>query len=67
MLHSKATLTTALGNSIWYSWWWGEITSLNCEHERAYCSCPRTYMSMETYGGMILTGKNLLIHPPELS
>jgi hypothetical protein len=24
-------------------------------------------MSMETYGGMILTGKNLLIHPPELS
>jgi hypothetical protein len=31
--------------------------SLNCGHQRAYCSTPRSYMSMESHGGMILTGK----------
>jgi hypothetical protein len=37
---------------------WGETTSLNCGHQRAYCSSPRWYMSMNNRGGMISTGKN---------
>jgi hypothetical protein len=31
--------------------------SLNCSHQRAYCSPPGD-MSMDNYGGMILTGEN---------
>jgi hypothetical protein len=36
---------------------WGEAMSLNCGHQWAYFSSPRCYMSMESHGGMILTGK----------
>jgi hypothetical protein len=36
---------------------WGEAMSLNCGHQQARCSSPR-YMSMESHGGMILTGEN---------
>jgi hypothetical protein len=32
--------------------------SLNCSHQRVYCSSPRWYMSMENRAGMILTGEN---------
>jgi hypothetical protein len=32
--------------------------SLNCGHQRAYCSSPRWYMGIESHGGMILTGEN---------
>jgi len=32
--------------------------SLNSGHQRAYCSSPRWYMSMESHGGIILTGEN---------
>jgi hypothetical protein len=32
--------------------------SLRCGHQRAYCSSPRRYMSMESYDEMILTEKN---------
>jgi hypothetical protein len=31
--------------------------SLNCGHLGAYCSSPRSYMSMDSHGGMILTGE----------
>jgi hypothetical protein len=30
---------------------------LNCGHQRAYCSLPRCYMSVDSHGGMILTGE----------
>jgi hypothetical protein len=36
---------------------WGETMSLNCGNQRAYCSSPRWYMSMESHDAMILTGK----------
>jgi hypothetical protein len=36
----------------------GVRLSLNSGHQRAYCSSPRWYMSMESYGGMISTGEN---------
>jgi hypothetical protein len=32
--------------------------SWTCGHQRAYCSSPGWYMSMECHGGMILTGEN---------
>jgi hypothetical protein len=32
--------------------------SLNCGHQRAYCSSNKRYMGVEIYGGMILTGQN---------
>jgi hypothetical protein len=35
-----------------------EYMSLNCGHQRAYCSSPRWYMCMESHGGMILAGGN---------
>jgi hypothetical protein len=31
--------------------------SLNCRHQRVYCSSPRWYMSTESHSGMILTGE----------
>jgi hypothetical protein len=37
---------------------WGETISLNCGHQRAYCSSSRWYMSMESHDGMTLTGEN---------
>jgi hypothetical protein len=36
---------------------WVQITSLNCGHQRAYCSSPKSYMSMECHGEMVLMGK----------
>jgi hypothetical protein len=33
------------------------ILSPNCGHQWAYFSSPKWYMSMESHGGMILTGK----------
>jgi hypothetical protein len=44
------------------AWWsspcrWGETTSLNCGHQRAYCSSRRWYMSKENNGGVISTGE----------
>jgi hypothetical protein len=30
--------------------WWGEIMSQNCGHQRAYCSSPGWYVSMENSG-----------------
>jgi hypothetical protein len=35
-----------------------ETIYLNCDHQRAYCSSPNWYMSIESPGGMILTGEN---------
>jgi hypothetical protein len=37
---------------------WSETMSLNCGHQLAYCSSPSWYMSIESHGGMILTGEN---------
>jgi hypothetical protein len=37
---------------------WGEIISLNCDHQRVYCSFPRWYTSMERHDRMIMTGEN---------
>jgi hypothetical protein len=36
---------------------WGENMSLNCGHQRACCLSPRWYISVDSHGGMILTGK----------
>jgi hypothetical protein len=36
---------------------WCKTISLNCAHQRAYCSPCRWYMSMESNGGMMMTGK----------
>jgi hypothetical protein len=36
---------------------WNENTSLNCDHQRAYCSSPRLNISVENHGGMILAGE----------
>jgi hypothetical protein len=36
---------------------WGENVSLNCGQQRAYFSSHRWYVNMESYGGIILTGK----------
>jgi hypothetical protein len=40
-----------------YQYEMSETMSLNCGHQRAYCSSPRWYVNMESNGGMILTGK----------
>jgi hypothetical protein len=32
--------------------------SWNCGYQRAYCSSPKFCMSMESHGGIILTGKS---------
>jgi hypothetical protein len=45
-------------NSLWWSWRWGENTTLKCGHQRANFSSPRWCMSMESHGGMITTGEN---------
>jgi hypothetical protein len=37
---------------------WGENMSLNCGHQRAYCSFTRWYMSMGNDGGMMSTDEN---------
>jgi hypothetical protein len=37
---------------------WGETVTLNCGHQRAYCSSSRWYMSMKSLGRMVLTGEN---------
>jgi hypothetical protein len=34
-----------------------EAKFLNSSHQRAHCSFPRRYTSMESHSGMILTGK----------
>jgi hypothetical protein len=43
--------------SRWCSCRWGESVSLNCSHQRAYCSSSKWCMDMESHGGMILTGE----------
>jgi hypothetical protein len=40
------------------SYRWCETMSLNCSHQQACCSSPRWYLSIESHGGMILTGEN---------
>jgi hypothetical protein len=40
------------------SYQWDETTSLNCGHQRAYCSSQRWYMIIQSHGGMILGGEN---------
>jgi hypothetical protein len=37
---------------------WSETISLNCGHQRDYCSSLWWYASLENYGGMISTGEN---------
>jgi hypothetical protein len=39
------------------SYGWGNTTSLNFGHQWAYCSSPSWYVSMESYGGMIMAGE----------
>jgi hypothetical protein len=42
---------------------WGETTSLNCGHQRTYCSFPRWHMSTENHGGiLVLTEENWFVH-----
>jgi hypothetical protein len=35
---------------------WGEMISLNCCHQQAYCSSPRWYY-YRSHGGLVLTGE----------
>jgi hypothetical protein len=37
---------------------WDEAMSLNCGHQRVYCSSRKWYMSTESHGAIILTGEN---------
>jgi hypothetical protein len=37
---------------------WGETSSLNCGHQRAYCSSLRWHTSVDSHGLMISTGEN---------
>jgi hypothetical protein len=37
---------------------WSVTMSLNCGYQRAYCSSPTWYVSMESHGGIIFTGEN---------
>jgi hypothetical protein len=46
--------------------WWSE-TSQNCGHQRAYCSPPRWYVSVESQSDSEASWEKLLTHPPELS
>jgi hypothetical protein len=61
---------SSTANRRWKVWWWtcrcGHITSLNCGHQRAYCSSPMWYMSTESYGGMISTGNSWFFHQSSL-
>jgi hypothetical protein len=45
---------------------WGE-TSQNCGHQRAYCSSPGWYVSVESRSGDDTGWEKLLTRPPELS
>jgi hypothetical protein len=36
---------------------WGKTMSLNCSYKLAYYSSPRSYMSVESHSGIILTGE----------
>jgi hypothetical protein len=51
---------------IWWWWLWryqqGDTTSVNCSHQRAYCSSARWYVSMDRHGGILLTGVNSSFH-----
>jgi hypothetical protein len=47
---------------------WSETTSLNCVHQRAYCSSPSWCMSMEMRDGIMSTGENSwFLHQRSLS
>jgi hypothetical protein len=42
-------------SSQWWWWWpcrWSETTFLNCSHQRAFCSSPRWYRSIENHCGL---------------
>jgi hypothetical protein len=41
----------------WWWWWWGETTSLNCGHQRVYCSSRRCYMRWSTIVKLYRQGK----------
>jgi hypothetical protein len=40
------------------SYRWDETMSLNCGHQRAYCSSSMWYISMDRHGGIISTGNS---------
>jgi hypothetical protein len=40
------------------SYRWRETMSLNCSHQQACCSSHRLCMSMDSHGGMMLTGES---------
>jgi hypothetical protein len=40
--------------------------SQNCSHQKAYCSSPRLYASMESNGDDDACWEELLTRPPEL-
>jgi hypothetical protein len=42
----------------WWSCRWGETSNLKCVHQRACCSSPMWYMSLENHAGIISTGEN---------
>jgi hypothetical protein len=50
-LYQESNMTAGEWQSVIF-YLWDETTSLNCCHERTYCSSPRWYMRMENDGGM---------------
>jgi hypothetical protein len=55
-VYNSVSVRSALCCSCSYRWC--ETLSLNCGHQRAYCSSSRWYMSTESHGGIVLTGEN---------
>jgi hypothetical protein len=56
--YSSSEFTRYIKYLRWRSYRKGKITSQNCGNQWIYCSPLRWYLSMESHGGMILTGEN---------
>jgi hypothetical protein len=66
--HTDANNLSITRSLRWWSCQWSETTSLNCGQQRAYCSTPRWYTSMENSGGMMSTEDNSwLVHQNSLA
>jgi hypothetical protein len=68
MLHQTSLSSFLEIVTKWWRWscGWGDITSLNCSHQRAYCSS--WYMSMQNKGGVISTMEYLrFVHQSSLT
>jgi hypothetical protein len=75
ILETIFPLQTCVIEPWWRSCRWGETTSLNCSPQRAYCSSPGWYVSVENHRVMISAGESsrfirqntLAVLPPDSS